>query len=123
VVTPRSQADAGRPSLPPPPIDPRLVYPIDALRQWGIGARTRANLLKHGLKTMGCSKLKFFRGSDLIDCIEHWQPLANDPERINQASSDMASSDSANKLPEMLLDGTKRPGTEQHPAGQKGIRL
>ncbi len=63
----RNEAGPRHPPPPCPPIDPRLVYPIRRLADWGFGARTVAAMRKGGLPVLAYSKWRFVRGVDLID--------------------------------------------------------
>jgi hypothetical protein len=60
---PRKQRD-DQPAAPP--IDPRLVYPIRRLGDWGFGARTVAAMQRDGLPVLRYSKWKYVRGDALI---------------------------------------------------------
>ena len=76
-MRPRNQAGPHRVERSVEPIEPECLYPIDALRTWGFGARGREQLKRAGLVVSRFGRLKFVMGKDLIRVLTHeadWQP-------------------------------------------------
>lgn len=71
--SPRNEAGPHRQEQTDEPIRPEVLYPVRALRKWGLGARGRENLKKAGLKFAQFGRLKFVKGQDLIDVLTRQQ--------------------------------------------------
>jgi hypothetical protein len=70
MTRPRNVPGPHRAIPPYPPIDPRLVYPVRRLGDWGWGARSIDMMQRAGLRVLRYSKWKFVRGRDLIHFLE-----------------------------------------------------